>query len=179
MLNGLKTSVRKVEEDDIETIYHWYNDQEVNLWSTGAWPINTLLSKEQIAAKFLDESSDVYRYVILNENDQLIGTIGFKELNIPGRSAAIYIVIGDKSYWGRGYGTDALIIFLRFLFTQWNLHRISLDTWEGNIRAIKMYEKVGFKIEGRLREARYVLGSYQDAILMGLLRSEFLALHGM
>lgn len=176
MLHGLKTTIRTVEEDDIDTIYQWYNDQEVNLWSSGAWPINTLLSKDQIAEKFLDGSPDNYRYVILDENNLLIGTIGFKELNIPGRSASLYIVIGNKTYWGKGYGTDALIIFARFLFTQWNFHRISLDTWDENIRAIKAYEKVGFKIEGRQREARYVLGNYHDSILMGLLRREFLDL---
>ncbi|SDH15790.1 GNAT family N-acetyltransferase [Desulfosporosinus hippei] len=178
MLHGLKTSVRPVEEDDIDEIYQWYNDQEVNLWSTGAWPLNTLLNKEQLSIKFLDGSSDGYRYSILDENNYLIGTIGFKELNIPSRSTTLFVVIGNKSFWGKGYGTDALIVFARYLFTQWNLHRISLDTWDGNLRAIKAYEKVGFKIEGRLREARYVLGSYHDAILMGLLKSEFLVMHG-
>ena len=87
-------------------------------------------------------------------------------------------MIGNKTYWGKGYGTDALVTFLRFLFAQWNFHRISLDTWDENIRAIKAYQKVGFKLEGRQREARFVLGNYHDAILMGLLREEFFALHG-
>ncbi|MDP4125915.1 MAG: GNAT family protein [Bacillota bacterium] len=178
MLKGRKTIVRSIEEDDIDALYNWYNDQDVNLWSSGAWPLNTLLSKDQIAAKFLDGSSDTYRYAVLNEKNSLIGSIGFKEINIPGQSATIYVVIGDKTFWGKGYGTDALITLSRFLFTQWNFHRLSLDTWDENIRAIKAYEKVGFKIEGRQRQARFVLGNYHDVILMGLLRDEFLALHG-
>lgn len=178
MLHGQKTSIRPIEEDDIDYFYQWYNDPEVNLWSSGAWPLNTLLNKEQISLKFLEETPDIYRYSVLDENDILIGTIGFKEINIPSRSATLYVVIGNKLYWGKGYGTDALIIFVRFLFTQWNFHRISLDTWDENTRAIKAYEKVGFKIEGRQREARFVLGTYHDAVLMGLLRDEFLALHG-
>jgi len=177
MLPGQKTSIRPVEEDDIDTLYQWYSDQEVNLWSSGAWPLNTLQTKDQLAVKFLDGTPDTYHYAILDENNLMIGTIGFKELNFPSRSATIYVVIGHKSYWGKGYGTDALITFARFLFTQWNFHRISLDTWDDNIRAIKAYEKVGFKIEGRQREARFVLGNYHDAVLMGLLRNEFLALH--
>ena len=137
-------------------MYQWYNDQEVNLWSSGAWPINTLQSKDQLAIRFLDGSPDTYRYAILDENEFLIGTIGFKEVNIPARSATLFVVIGNKTYWDKGYGTDALIAFTRFLFTQWNFHRISLDTWDGNLRAIKVYEKVGFKVEGRQREARFV-----------------------
>ncbi|GAB6151711.1 GNAT family protein [Desulfosporosinus burensis] len=178
MLNGLKASIRPIEEDDLDAIYQWYNDQEVNLWSSGAWPLNTLQNKDQLAVKFLDGSPDIHRYIILDENEQLIGTIGFKEINIPARSVALFVVIGDKKYWGKGYGTDAVITFARYLFNQWNFHRISLDTWDQNIRAIKAYEKIGFVIEGRQREARYVLGNYHDAILMGLLREEFLALHG-
>ena len=178
MLKGHKTWIRPLEEDDIDLLYQWYNDQEVNLWSSGAWPLNTLLSKDQIAVKFLDGSPDTYRYAILDENNLLIGTTGFKEVNIPCQSATLYVVIGNKAYWSHGYGTDALITFVRFLFTQWNFHRISLDTWDENLRAIKAYEKVGFKIEGRQREARFVLGNYHDAILMGLLREEFLVLHG-
>lgn len=178
MLKGQKTSIRPIEDDDIDIMYPWYSDQEVNLWSSGAWPLNTLQSKDQLAVKFLDGSPDTYRYAILDENDLLIGNIGFKEINIPSQTPVLFIVIGNKTYWGKGYGTDALVTFSRFLFTQWNFHRISLDTWDGNIRAIKAYEKVGFKIEGRQREARFVLGSYHDAILMGLLREEFFALHG-
>jgi len=178
MLKGQKTSIRPIEEDDIDAMYPWYNDQEVNLWSSGAWPLNTLQSKDQLAVKFIDGSPDTYRYAILDENELFIGTLGFKEVNIPARSAALFVVIGNKTYWGKGYGTDALITFSRFLFTQWNFHRISLDTWDGNIRAIRVYEKVGFKIEGRQREARFVLGNYHDAILMGLLREEFFSLHG-
>ena len=178
MLKGKKTAIRPIEEVDIDTLYHWYNDQEVNLWSSGAWPLNTLQGKDQLAVKFLDGSPDTYRYAILDENELLIGTLGFMEVNIPARSATIFVVIGNKTYWGKGYGTDAVITFSRFLFTQWNFHRISLDTWDENVRAIRVYEKVGFKIEGRQRDARFVLGSYHDAILMGLLREEFFCLHG-
>lgn len=178
MLKGRLTAIRPLAEDDIETLYQWYNDQELNLWSTGAWPLNTLLSKDQLAARFFDETADAYNYAITVENEQFVGVIGFKEFNIPAQSAALFIVLGAKTCWGKGYGTDALITFIRFLFSQWNLRRISLDTWDGNLRAIKVYEKIGFKREGRLREARFVLGQYHDAILMGLLREEFYALHG-
>ncbi len=178
MLKGQKTLIRPIEEDDIDTIYPWYHDQDVNLWSSGAWPLNTLLSKEQLAVKFLVGTQDAYRYALLNENELLIGTIGFQEINVPAHSVTLYIVIGDKAHWGKGYGTDALITFARFLFTQWNFHRITLDTWDENSRAIRAYEKVGFKIEGRQREARFVQGKYHDAILMGLLREEFFSIHG-
>jgi RimJ/RimL family protein N-acetyltransferase len=177
MLQGKKISIRPLEEEDIEGIYNWYNDQEFNLWASGAWPLNTLKSKEELARKFIDQPDGGHRYAILNEDSAVIGSVGFREHNIPARSAVVYINIGRSEYWGKGYGTEALMIFVKYLFFQWNFHRLSLDTWDGNIRAIRAYEKVGFKIEGRLREACYVLGEYHDAVLMGLLKREFQLLH--
>lgn len=173
MLQGKKIRIRALEEEDIGVIHNWYNDQEFNLWASGAWPLNTLKSKEELAEKLLDQSDGGHRYAILNEELAVIGTIGFRDLNIPARSAVVYVNIGLREYWGKGYGTESLMIFVKYLFCQWNFHRLSLDTWEGNNRAIRAYEKVGFKIEGRQREACYVLGEYHDAVLMGLLKREF------
>lgn len=173
MLNGHKTVIRPLEEEDIEVFYKWYNDPEVNYWSSGSWPLNTLLSREDIKSQYF-EDLDEHRYAILNLNEEIIGTIGFREVNIPARSATVFIVIGEKEYWGQGYGADALKTFLQFLFQQWNFHRISLDTWDANIRAIKSFQKLGFICEGKLREARFVQGEYRDALIFGLLSSEFL-----
>ncbi|HWQ73536.1 MAG TPA: GNAT family protein [Desulfitobacteriaceae bacterium] len=173
MLQGKKIRIRPLEEEDIEDIYNWYNDQEFNLWASGAWPLNTLKSKEELARKFIDQPDGGHRYAILNEDRAVIGSIGFRDHNVPARSAVIYVNIGPREYWGKGYGTEALIIFVKYLFCQWNLHRLSLDTWDGNVRAIRAYEKAGFKIEGRQREAYYIQGEYHDAVLMGLLKREF------
>ncbi|AHF06894.1 GNAT family N-acetyltransferase [Desulfitobacterium metallireducens] len=173
MLKGHKTLIRPLDSDDIELFYQWYNDQEVNLWSSGAWPLNTLLSKDELEGRFFDPDSDEHRYAITNLQHELIGTLGFREVNIPAQSATLFIVIGDKNHWGQGYGTDALKTFLHFLFGQWNFHRLSLDTWDGNLRAIKAYEKLGFVLEGKLRDAHFVEGQYHDAVIFGLLRSEF------
>lgn len=173
MLQGAKTWIRPLEEDDLDNLYLWYNDQEYNLWASGSWPLNTLLSKEDLLNRFFIETGDRKYYGILDDQQNLIGTIGFGDLNIPARSAVLFMGIGNKEYWGQGYGSDALITFLAFLFKQWNFHRISLDTWDGNIRALKTYQNAGFKIEGRQRQARYVSGEYRDSILLGLLQTEF------
>ena len=74
----------------------------------------------------------------------------------------------------KGYGTDTLHALLRFLFLKMNLNRVQLDTWSGNTRAIRAYEKCGFVLEGRLRQNEYIDGQYHDTILMGLLREDYL-----
>lgn len=175
MLKGNKTLIRPLEPDDIEAFYQWYNDPEVNYWASGAWPLNTLFSEEEIEKRFFESDMDERRYTILTLRKERIGTIGFREVNIPARSATLFIVIGDKNYWGQGYGSDAIETILRFLFNQWNFHRVSLDTWDGNLRAKKAYEKLGFKLEGKLRDARFVSGEYRDALIYGLLSTEFLS----
>ncbi len=86
-------------------------------------------------------------------------------------------MIGDKSYWSRGYGTDAIVTLLRFGFDEVNLHRVALEVNEDNARAIACYRKCGFVEEGRLRDHRFRRGEYRDTLIMGVLAGEFRALH--
>ncbi|RDY66644.1 N-acetyltransferase [Halobacillus trueperi] len=81
--------------------------------------------------------------------------------------------LGEREYWGRGYGSDIIQTLLKHLFYTLNLERVQLDTWSGNTHALRLYEKTGFQTEGRLRKNEYVDGAYYDTILMGMLRSEF------
>ena len=174
MLKGQKTFLRPLEAEDIPLYQQWYNDQDVSYWANAAWPLCTMLSEVEVEERFFVSSPTSRRFTILDENMEPIGTTGFRDHNVPARSAVLFISIGEQEYWGRGYGTDALRVLIDYLFLQWNFHRLSLDTWDGNLRALRSYEKLGFQVEGRLREARYVLGKYHDAILLSLLRDEYL-----
>jgi RimJ/RimL family protein N-acetyltransferase len=94
------------------------------------------------------------------------------------RKARLGVMIGEKEYWSKGYGTDAMLTFLRFGFDEMNLNRIDLTVFDGNERAKACYRKCGFVEEGRLRQDRYSRGAYSDTLIMGILRDEFYALHG-
>jgi len=171
MLNGKLTYIRPLGVNDLDILFDWYNDNEFSYWISGNWPLTTLLRQEEIEQKLYEE--DDHRYGICNLEGTLIGTVGFDQFNIPARSARIFIGIGLKEFWGQGYGEDALNVFLRFLFNQWNLHRITAETWQNNTRALRCYQKLGFCIEGNLREAYYIDGQYHDAIVLGLLKRDF------
>jgi RimJ/RimL family protein N-acetyltransferase len=93
-----------------------------------------------------------------------------------GRTAFVGIGIGERAYWGKGYGTDAMKVALRFAFTEINLERVTLNVFEYNPRAIRSYEKAGFKHEGRMRGALLKDGRRWDMIYMGILREEWLQL---
>jgi len=108
------------------------------------------------------------------EDDKVIGDIG---LDLPNHHSDTFvgIGIGEPEYWSKGYGSDAMRILLRYAFLELNLHRVSLDVFEYNPRAIRSYEKVGFKLEGCYRQVLNREGRRWDMIFMGITRQEWLA----
>jgi RimJ/RimL family protein N-acetyltransferase len=109
--------------------------------------------------------------------DKLIGEIGLDVVNWPGRDAFVGLGIGETEYWSKGYGTDVMNVLLRFAFTEINLRRVSLGVFEYNPRAIRSYEKAGFRHEGRLRGLLNREGRRWDNLFMGILREEWLELN--
>ncbi|MFQ6000848.1 MAG: GNAT family N-acetyltransferase [Anaerolineae bacterium] len=118
-----------------------------------------------------DEKSRIF--AIETEKGVHIGNIGLHEIDHKDGKATLGIVIGEKGYWDQGYGTDAIKALLRFAFEELNLHRLYLSVFDFNKRAIRCYEKCGFRQEGVLRESLFRAGRYQNEILMGILRQEF------
>ena len=104
---------------------------------------------------------------------RLIGLIGLHTVFWLHREAFMGIQIGEREYWSKGYGTDALRVLLRYAFNELSLARISLSVLEGNARAMRSYEKCGFKYEGRERQAWIYDGRRWDEVYMGLLREEW------
>ncbi|MBI5354656.1 MAG: GNAT family N-acetyltransferase [Chloroflexi bacterium] len=102
--------------------------------------------------------------------------IGFVSLRVPAWShgdAWIGIMVGERDYWGKGYGTDAMRLIVQYGFLELNLRRISLGLHAYNERALKSYEKVGFKLEGRVRGDGLRDGVRYDSLWMGILREEW------
>lgn len=107
------------------------------------------------------------------EEDLTIGLIGLNGIQWVHGDAWVGIGLGEREYWGEGYGTDAMRILLRYAFEELNLHRLSLSVFEYNSRAIRSYEKAGFVIEGRVLQFLNRDGRRYDMIFMGILRDEW------
>lgn len=107
------------------------------------------------------------------KEDRLVGFVGLYGFNNPHGNAWLGIGIGDRKDWGKGYGSDALNLIVRYGFEELNLYRISLSVFDYNPRAIRAYEKVGFVEEGRLRETLHRDGKRWDTVMMGILREEW------
>ena len=84
--------------------------------------------------------------------------------------ASIDILIGDKNYWSKGYGYDAMKTVMDYGFKKLKLRKIELKVFSYNKRAIKLYKKIGFLIEGRRLKSIFYNGNYYDEIEMGIFR---------
>lgn len=171
MIYGDKTRLRRIERSDIPTFVRWFSDPQVREFLLLNRPIS--LAEEERWFERQLESSEDHIFAIETTDGTHIGNIGLHDIDPIHRSAEMGIVIGEKKYWGQGYGSDAIRALLGFAFYDLNLHRVSLKVYEDNPRAIRAYEKSGFQHEGRLRQAIYRKGAYYDELMMSILRPEF------
>jgi RimJ/RimL family protein N-acetyltransferase len=105
--------------------------------------------------------------------DRLIGFVELDGIQWLHGDCYVGIGLGEPDVWGQGYGTDAMRVILRYAFAELNLQRVTLNVFEYNPRAIRSYEKAGFKHEGRLRQFLHRNGQRWDLIYMGILRAEW------
>jgi len=101
-----------------------------------------------------------------------IGTCGYHEIDWRNRNTEVGISIGEKEWWNKGYGSEAMELLVKYGFETLNMHRVWLRVFERNKRAIRSYEKVGFVHEGQMRESDYKDGKYHNILLMSILRQE-------
>lgn len=112
-------------------------------------------------------------FAIVDQTGALIGCVRLWRVSRINRNAMLTIFLGERSRWGRGLGTEALRLCLRFGFDELSLERIELHVFGFNKRAIRSYEKVGFRTEGLRRGALYRDGEFHDILVMGIRRFEF------
>ena len=195
MIFGDRIRFRAVERDDLPTFQKWINDPEVRR-GLGVYLPLSMLDEQEWFNGMRNHSPDERNFVIevrqpiemtnvpggpAAQSDlepgeaewKSIGGCGFFNLDHRNRCAEFGIMIGDKSYWNQGYGSEAVRLLVQHGFETLNLNRVHLRVLENNPRAIRAYEKVGFIHEGRQRQAEYKDSQYLDLLVMSILKDEF------
>jgi RimJ/RimL family protein N-acetyltransferase len=174
MLTGQKVILRAMRRDDLERLCQFNNDVEVELAGGGDPPAPQSLERLQaeFGAKAGRGGRDGTNFAIEAEG-QFIGHCGLFQFDEVAHTCALGITIGDRAYWGRGYGRDALRLLLDYAFRLRNFRRVHLTVNSTNERAIRAYRACGFVEEGRLRQHVWSDGRYIDLVHMGLLRDEW------
>lgn len=173
MIIGEKVILRAIEPSDIRQLWEWTQDAEVMRYRDYPGPPRPLAEAEREYQDSLCQDTRDLHLAIATLEGELIGETSLRYVDHRAGNADFTIAIGNKAYWGHGYGSDATKALMRFAFQQYNLHRVTLYVHAFNERAVKAYEKCGFRHEGRLREAHYMEGEHKDVLLMGLLKEDF------
>ncbi len=172
-LVGKQIYLRPVKIADASIIQEWHNDPELRkVARAGERPTTLKQEKEDIKTAY-NTKDEAYLMVIKKSNNKEIGFMRGNCLTSSSKNVWLRMIIGDKNAWGKNYAADALQCFLRWLFYELNMHRVTCETYATNRRAIRFFEKIGFKKEGVIREAHYIDSKYHDIISFGLLKNEF------
>ncbi|MEM7034216.1 MAG: GNAT family N-acetyltransferase [Chloroflexota bacterium] len=173
MITGERITLRAIARDDLPRYVTWLNDPEVIRHLSPHRPL-TLDDETDWYERQRKESTTQNFASVITEAAQHIGSIGLRLINHRDQNAELGIFIGDKRQWGQGYAQEAIKLLLHFAFTEMNLHRIYLVVDVANQWAVHCYKKCGFIEEGRLRDAVYHRGDFEDQLIMSVLRSEYM-----
>jgi RimJ/RimL family protein N-acetyltransferase len=172
-LAGKKCYLSPCDIDDAEKWAEWFNDLAVALpLGDEAYTPSTRDSERDAVESIIKSRAHIFTIVDL-EDDVPLGRCLLFNVDHLNRSAMFGIFIGEKSYWGKGYGHEAAKLLLDYGFNLLNLNSIMLGVFSFNERAIRSYQKVGFKEIGRRRQARIVGDKKFDVIFMDILAEEF------
>lgn len=172
-LEGGKAALRLLDkETDLEPCLRWVNDQDVIQYLTIYLP-----TYAQDKEKWFDDLQKRKNDIILGIetlDGKFIGITGLYSINWKDRIAMHEIIIGEKDYWGRGYGIDSHMILLDYAFNTLNLRKICSSAISFNERSLKYHLNCGYQVEGTLRKQIFKNGEYRDRILLSVFKDEWL-----
>lgn len=174
MLKSERIILRSIKRDDLPRLCDFNNDIAVELAGGGDPPIPQSLAR--LEAEYDQNAGRGGRdgaSFAIEADGKFIGQCALFNFDDTAHTCELGIAIGDKAYWGQGYGRETLTLLLNYAFRLRNFRKVHLRVHGRNERAIKAYKSCGFVEEGRLRAHVWSDGSYDDLIHMGILRQEW------
>ncbi len=172
MLNDDLIYLRKLERDDLERTWKWINTPEIFYAIGSQIPISK--SNQEKWFERIDNSTEKIVFAVcLKENGNHIGNVSLFQIDLRHRNAGLSIFIADNDNRAKGTGSRAIKLLLDYAFNFLNLHKVFLKMTADDEKVKNFYEKLGFVVEGRLREHEYIDGKYVDKLTLSILKSEF------
>ena len=168
---GERCYLSPIDPEDARAFTAWLNDAEV---AAGVTFTRRVINVEQEREGLAKLAAEPYSFAIVAlDDDELLGSCGIGGVSAVDRTGELGIMIGNKEFWNRGFGTEAVRLLLRFAFLTLNLNNICLTVHSFNERAIRCYEKCGFKHCGHWPDSWYHDGKLHGTVYMYLLRADF------
>ena len=165
MIAGERVTLRARRADDQPYAQRWYADPDTTRWLLDE-------ARDYVVPQEPMTFADVRFTVDDTATGTPIGTAGLVGASPEHRRATAFVVVGDRDFRGRGYGTDVLRTLCGFAFGSMNIAKVELEVVAGNTRAVALYERLGFVREVHRRRALWIDGAWHDEYLMGLLAGE-------
>ena len=167
--------LRELERKDLSEINKWRNDFDLVACLGAPFRfINEEVDEKWYDAYMSNRNGNIRCAIVFEDNDRILGLVSLIDIDYIRRSAIFNIMVGRNENYGKGIGTYATKEMLRHAFYNMNLHRIELTVLSNNERAIRLYEKVGFKKEGIKREVAFKNGKYEDMVAYSILDKEYM-----
>ncbi len=165
-------TLKPLSPENLPSFYKWIRDEEAIIYSLSVF--QAMKTNQQIKDWYLQAISDRR-----NSNHGIfvdgvfVGYAGISGISNINKSGEYFIFIGDKNYWGKGIGTEVSQLIVKMGFEELGLNRIMLTVSVPNVAGVKAYERAGFVLEGRYREAALRKGKFHDKFVMSILKSEW------
>lgn len=174
LFESSRIRLRKMTHEDTELYHAWRNDMDVMQSTNPSLDVYSLEETKEFVDQVILGAHSAKSYIMIDKtNETPIGVVSLILIDYKNRNAECIIDIGEKEYWGKGYGSEGLKLLLDYAFYEMNLHRVSLKVFSFNDRAIHLYKKIGFQQEGMIRECLFREGKWYDIIQMGILQDEY------
>ncbi|MFW9962446.1 MAG: GNAT family N-acetyltransferase [Candidatus Sifarchaeia archaeon] len=176
MYYGEKVTLRALEIEDLDDIMKYWNNLELRQYLNSQTPMSRHAERQWLErATTTDPWKDGGLTLAIEDkkNREFLGTVSLFTISKQHKAAEFGIAIHNPENLGRGYGTDAIHVMLWVAFHILGLNSVFLRTFDSNQRAQNAYEKAGFKNAGVIRQGAFVKGTFQDTIIMDILKEEF------
>ena len=176
---GEKVRLRAVRPDDVDLFQRYADDSELDrLAGETEYPYSAERERRRLEKELDEDKDDDDRMLVIETlGGKFAGTIQLYGTDRRHRTAEMGLVLDNRKAWGKGYGSEALRLLLRFAFRELGYEKVNLQVYEFNTRAITLYEHLGFQHEARLRSQIYADGRRWDEIWMGMTRADYEAQH--
>src|SRR5699024_709588 len=172
LLEDKNTYIRLMEEKDVSYKVDWFNDVEVRKTLNVEFPISELGTREWL--KNVTKNSSRKDFIICDKNNEKpIGYCGLVNIDLKNSKAESYLGLGDREFRGKGHSSEARRLILDYAFDELFLNKVYSFVWAENEKMKHINKKVGFKVEGRLRDDVFYRGEFREKLLMGVLRAEY------
>jgi RimJ/RimL family protein N-acetyltransferase len=165
--------LREIDENDIGSIVKYANNVKISGFMRDAFPFPYTIDDAANWLGVVNENTPKRSFAIANENE-FIGAIGIEPCRDVNRYAGEIGYWIAEPFWGKGIATEAVKIFVKYIFNKYDLLKIFAHVFSSNQASTRVLEKAGFRLEGKLRNQIIKSGKVLDQLVYGILKEEIL-----